>query len=85
MGIKLNDARERLRKAECHPQLRYVIEAIIEEQAVQRQICVTIAQNVDQMADIIRNFTHVATNMKQTVERMRGSHIGDNDEPIPSN
>lgn len=78
--MRAREIRERL-KGKCEPNVMYCLEALAEQQVVIQQQLLECAQAVDQMSNIITDFTQVATNMKNTVERLQGIKGDDIDEP----
>jgi len=69
--MKAREIRERL-AGKIDPQVLYCLESIAEQQNVLREQLMTMAMNVDQVINIVSDFSQIAANMKQTVDVMKG-------------
>ena len=68
--IKARDVRFQLQGESVSPKVQHILEALAEQAAHQEKKMTSMAQMIEQMADIIGSFVNVAQNMKDTIQRM---------------
>lgn len=69
MGIKARDVRAQL-QGEVPPKVLAVLEALAEEQRVQREKTYELATMLDQMTDILQGITNMGEQMKKASEEI---------------
>ena len=68
--MKAREVFERCNK-KADPEIVTCMVAIAEKQSVMRQQIMGLAMQMDQMADIIGDFTTIASDMKETIDSMK--------------
>ena len=81
MSMKAREIREHL-KGKIPTELSTVLEAIAEEQQVQKQMIFEQAQMLDKVIDLTASMTEVASNMKGALNQMQKID-GEEDENGP--
>lgn len=80
--MKAREIRERC-NGRVDPNVQYCLEALGEQFSVMQQQFVMLAQQLDQITNIISDFTVVAENLKNTAEAMKKVQ-GDEDDDGPT-
>lgn len=68
--IKARDVRFQLKNANIDPAVQHILEALAEQASHQERRMASMAQLIEQMAEIVHGFVGVAENMKKTINDM---------------
>ncbi len=74
MPMKVRDVRE-LCDGIVHPNVRKVLEAIVEEQHTTKAQLAVVGATLEQMTDIIGHMVTVGDNMKNVIKRLNGEEM----------
>lgn len=69
--LKLNEVRERLHRAGVHPDVRHILEGIVETQAFQRKQIMTVAENQGVLSNMLEQLLKVSGAFQSELEKLR--------------